>query len=646
MRFSRARKCLAAGALALVFPGLGGAPATPISMTGDPVTNEQAITEADRAFWSFRALNRPAIPVVEDTASVRNTVDQFIVAALEAAGKKLAPQADPVTLIRRVTFDLTGLPPTQEEVLAFVAASKAYAAAGSTGPDPYDSLVARLLASPRYGERAAQSWLDLARFAETDGFEHDLDRKDAWQYRDWVIQALNKDLPFNQFAAYQVAGDEMSPENAVATGFLIAGPDMPDSNFQDERRHLLLNEITSTIGSVFMGLTVGCAQCHDHPYDPVSQADFYRLRAFFDHMAPLKKEKQLSMANAAPSPTPVVSRICLRGDHQRPGPVVQAAFLRIANPDSDLVVAAPISKNTGPRTIVARWLTQSNNGLFLRATMNRIWQQHFGRPLAGTPNDLGRQGEHPTHPELLDWLATELPLQKWSLKRMHTLLVTCATYRQLGETGTRSSGPAGPKPAAEREAAAEDNHLYARYPRRRLSGEEIRDALLSISGRLSLKTGGPSVRLPLPPEVMSTLLEKQAKEVSPASEWTRRSIYVFARRNLRYPLFDLFDRPDALVSCSRRSESTTATQALSMLNSEFSQEIARTIAAEVRKAGTDPAAIVAAATVRCYSRGPSDREMALGTAFLQKRAAVATFDEAVTDYCLALINASPFFYVD
>lgn len=554
-----------------------------IHASADPVKDEPKITDKDRQHWAFQPLQK----MPENT-----TLD-----ALTQPG----PQANAATLIRRVTFDLTGLPPTAEEVAAFLA---------STVPleSRYETLVDHLLASPRHGEHWAQWWLDLARFAETDGFEYDAERGRAWQYRDWVVEALNKDLPFDVFVQQQIAGDLLPGGEEVATGFLFSCADMPDLNNQDERRHVLLNDIASTIGSVGLGLTVGCAQCHDHPYDPVSQADFYRLRAFFDNAVMPKERKQLGPAVRVFTEGVPASKVFIRGDFKRPGPVVQPAFPR-------LLGETPVNAD---RAALAQWLTRQDNVLFLRAMANRLWQQHFGRPLAAVPGDLGHQGEAPTNPALLDWLAAELPRQNWSLKRLHKLIVMSKTYRQTGQ------------------------------PRKRLTGEMLRDAMLTVTGTLNLKTGGPGVKLPLPKEIASTLQKKQGEATQDITEHQRRSIYVFARRNSRHPLFDLFDRPDALMTCSRRNESTTAPQALMLLNSEFAQDMAARLASRLNADhGSDADALITAAALRCLSRPPTREETALGRKFLQQQTALTPdFRAALADYCLALLNSNEFVYVD
>ena len=591
----------------------------PIHASTDPVRDEPPVSEEDRTHWAFKKLECPSPPQVKSTSLVVNDIDRFILAKLEAEGFSLSPRAEPATLMRRVSFDLTGLPPAIEDVQAFEEMPNDKA---------FEAYVDKLLASPQYGERWAQHWLDLARWAETDGFEYDTERKHAYKYRDWVVEALNKDLPFDEFVRQQIAGDEMTPQEAMATGFLVAGPDMPDINLQDERRHVILNDITSTVGSAFLGVTIGCAQCHDHPYDPFSQADFYRLRAFFDNLPELKRDKALGPAFVEVQAIGAASHVCIRGDFRRPGPEVAAAPPRVLVEGTPFDPPTALAMSSGRRLALAQWLTRPSNGLFLRASVNRLWQHHFGRPLAGIPNDLGHQGEAPSHPELLDWLANELPHQKWSLKAMHKMVIMSATYRQSSQS-------------------IPGDTLYRQFPMRRLSGEELRDALLAVTGRINLKPGGPGVKLPLPTEVSGTLLKKQQGAASDPLELNRRSLYTFARRNLRHPLFELFDRPDALMSCGRRNESITAPQALAMLNSEFSLEMAKTLAEEVLKSGSDGGGIVSGAVWLCYSRAPSTKELAAGMAFLERQSRLTTnLADAVADYCLALINSSGFCVVD
>src|SRR3569623_1105365 len=278
----------------LCFMAGTAAQAKPIHASTDPVKDEPAITAEDREHWAFKPLQHPVPPLLKKPEAASNDIDRFILAKLEAAGLSFSAEADPATLIRRVTFDIIGLPPVDADVHAFIQ---------DPSDKAYETYVDKLLAASQYGEKWAQPWLDLARYAETDGFEYDAERKHAYAYRDWVIGALNKDLPFDEFVREQLAGDEMSPPDTMATGFLVAGPGMPDINLQNERRHVVLNDMTTAVGSAFLGVTIGCAQCHDHPYDPLSQADFYRLRAFFDNAPEMKLGRQLDPAFVEPSAT-------------------------------------------------------------------------------------------------------------------------------------------------------------------------------------------------------------------------------------------------------------------------------------------------------------------------------------------------------
>ena len=567
-------------ALALLL-AVNHAHAVSIHASADPVKDEPKVTEKDRDHWAFKPLQ---------TTPGKTSIDDFIAPL---------PQADPAKLIRRLSFDLIGLPPSPEAVRTFVHQS-------NSSHQSYEALVDKLLASPRYGEHWAQWWLDLARYADTDGFEYDAERGRAWQYRDWVIEALNRDMPFDEFVQKQIAGDLMGDE--TGTGFLFSAPDMPDLNNQSERRHVLLNDITTAVGSVCFGLTVGCAQCHDHPYDPVSQADFYRLRAFFDNTVLPKERKPLGPFVREFTEGVPASTVFVRGDFKRPGPAIQPAFPRIFG-------ATPPNAD---RLALAKWITSKDNALFLRATANRLWQQHFGKPLAAIPGDLGHQGEAPTNPALLDWLAAELPRQNWSLKKLHKVIVMSNHYQQ------------------------------ASAPRKRLSGEMLRDAMLAVSGQLNLKTGGPGVKLPLPKEISDTLIKKQAEPTADVAEHTRRSIYTFARRNLRHPLFELFDRPDAQISCARRNESTTAPQALMLLNSEFAHQIAAKLATDLTsQQGSEASVLITSATLRCLSRNPTKQEIEAGQKFLQKQTTLtSSFNDAFADYCLALLNSNEFVYVD
>lgn len=524
---------------------------------------EAPITDSDREHWSFQPLARPELPLVRNPRLAQNAIDLFILQQLDRRDQALSAAASRGQILRRLKFDLHGLPPTVSEINAFV---------NDTDPMAYERLVDRLLNSPRYGERWAQHWLDLARFAETDGFEHDKVRLGAWEYRDWVILAINDDMPYDRFLSMQLAGDlHVQGETAaakirspqVATMFCMAGPDMPDINEQDLRRHDKLNEITSTVGAAILGLQFHCAQCHDHKYDPISQADFYRLRAVFESSIPLMIRDQHVLVLKEQT-EPQIGRVYHRGELSGAGAPVLPGVPRIAIAEGESHLCA----GSTPRLEFCDWLFTDSNPLTARVIANRIWQHHFGQSLCENPSDFGVIAGGPSHPELLDWLSCELRDSGWSIKHLHRLILNSATFRQAGIS------------EAEMRAIDQDpdNEYYGYFPTKRLGGELVRDAMLQVSGQLDTQMSGESVFPPLPPELLSTLLKGQWKTSSLAADHCRRSIYTFARRNLRYPIFDVFDRPDAGASCAVRDQSTTAIQSLLMLNSEFTLHCAEQLA--------------------------------------------------------------------
>ncbi|MBX6311676.1 MAG: DUF1553 domain-containing protein [Isosphaeraceae bacterium] len=706
------------------------------------IAGEKPITEEDRQHWAFVPPQRPAVPKVRESGWVRNPIDAFILARLEASGLGHAPEADRATLLRRLSFDLMGLPPTPEEIDAFE---------HDPAPEAYEKVVDRLLASPRYGERWAQHWLDLARYADTDGFEFDQVRPDAWRYRDWVVEALNRDLPYDAFVRLQLAGDEIEPDNPaafIATGFNRCYPDMVDLNDQGLRRQNALNDITETTGLVFLGLTIGCARCHDHKFDPIRQSDFYKLQAFFTparfrddypiasaaaradyerrqaawegevaalqaalirleaparaRLAPglpekitdevvaayqkdearrtprevrlvyeaLARDKRLkskdlaaaldpdqarererllarleAVQKAAPPPLPRArgldetgpeappTYLLRRGEYTAKGPEVPPAFPAVLTKDEAETTPpiAPTARSTGRRSALAAWLVRSDHPLTARVMVNRLWQHHFGRGIVASPSDFGIMGEEPSHPELLDWLALEFVARGWSLKAVHRLIVTSASYRQ----STRLE--------AKAKEIDPENTLLWRQNRRRLEGEAIRDALLAVSGRLSPLMGGPGVFPELPAELTKLSSKGAVWPVSPrAEDRHRRSLYVFVRRNLRYPLFEVFDRPDTNASCPRRAVSTVSPQALSLLNGRLAHESAHALAARVAcEVGPDQEARIDRAYRLCLGRPPDAEERRLAREFL-----AAGAETSWEDFCLALLNTNEFVYID
>lgn len=704
---------------------------------------ERPISDEERDHWAYKPVTNVDPPKPSAGPWSEHPVDCFLRSAMDAQGVSPLPAAGKQTLLRRLSFDLTGLPPSIDQVREFL---------HDDTPDAYERMVDRLLASPAYGERYAQHWLDLARFAETDGFEHDLLRPNAWRYRDWVIEAINADMPYDEFLRWQIAGDLLrpgDPQAAIATGFLMCGPDMPDLNLQEERRHVVLNEITSTVGSVVLAMQVGCAQCHDHKFDPIRQHDFYRLRAFFesadifrDHPVPTVAELAVREAAEAavdpkfkkarearraledagrarfreqnPDVRPSINQVLaelnkeereqhaaaseelkqaprlpelplgrvmregkhsaahlyLRGDFRQPAGELAAAFPSVLVSGNRAEQAMP--EEVSPRVALAQWLTRADHPLTARVMVNRIWQWHFGAPLAANPSDFGLMGAEPAHPQLLDWLARRFVADGWSLKEMHRLLVTSQAYRAASSPFDREWGAA--EMARAREAFAKSqaidphNALLWRRTAARLDGEAIRDAMLVAGDRLSSRRGGPGVRPPLAAEVSGTLLKDQWIVTPDEEDHRRRSVYLFVRRNLRYPLFDVFDRPDTNASCPQRHESTTATQSLALFNSQFSLDSARELAGVILRSGAESApAQVEAAYVRTLSRWPTADQTRLGQQFLEQQAerlrregrAAESLTRpsgevpadpyqaaALIDFCLALLNANEFVYVD
>ncbi len=699
-----------------------------------------ASVAGDEAHWAFVAPKRPEVPAVKDVSFVRNAIDAFILNRLEQRRLPHAPPADRATLLRRLSFDLTGLPPTLDDQREFLA---------DRSPLAYERLVDRLLASPHYGERWGQHWLDLARFAETDGFEFDQARPDAWRYRDWVVDALNRDVPYDEFVRLQLAGDELRPGDPsafIATGFNRCYPDMVDLNDQGLRRQNALDDMTETTGLVFLGLTIGCARCHDHKFDPIPQSDFYSLEAFFtparfrdDYplasaqeriqyerrtrhweraiadvraaliriespwrrmLAPgtppgatdetaaafatpeaersprevelvfesLARDRRIKpdvwalvldlpswsarrlllnrldrLVRSAPpelpkargldesGPTAPPTYLLHRGDFKARGAEMVPAFPMVLCPSrAEAVARARRSPNsTGRRSALADWLVRPDHPLTTRVLVNRLWQHHFGVGLVASTSDFGTMGDEPSHPELLDWLATELVARGWSLKAMHRLIVTSATYRQSSQI--------------DRQALAidPDNTLLWRQNRRRLDGEAIRDALLAISGRLNPALGGPSVFPELPPELTKLSNKGAVWPVSPREEdRVRRSLYVFVRRNLRYPFFEVFDRPDTNASCPRRPVTTIAPQALTLLNSRLAHDSAKALAARaVREAGETPGDQIDRISRLAFGRPADAAERQVISEFLAE-------DDSLYHLCLALLNTSAFIYID
>jgi hypothetical protein len=626
--------------------------------------------------WSLQPRTRPAVPATDNSEArrwIRNPIDAFIWEKLARANLRPGPEADRQTLIRRVTFDLSGLPPTPEEIAAFV---------HDPAPDAYEQLVERLLASPHYGERWGRHWLDVVRYAETEGFEYDRYRPGAWRYRDYVIAAFNEDKPFDRFVLEQVAGDELDasdPVLLVAAGFHRLGPIRRNAGNKlvALSRNEVLTEMTDALGSVFLGLTVGCARCHNHKFDAISQKDYYRLQAFLaatqehdqvlaeavaqavwkaktDQVTKQIKElqKQLKPASAGadsrqsvrkqiavlkrslPAQLPTIStvrdvttertviHVLKRGDPANEGEPVGPRLLSALLP-ADVPELVPDVDQ--PRLRLARWLTDPANPLTARVWVNRVWQYHFGQGIVRTPNDFGKNGMPPSHPELLDYLANEFIAQGQRLKPLQRLIMLSSTYRQA----STAEGP-----------ARQATELLARFPRRRLEAEEIRDAMLAVAGRLNRKAGGPSVFLPVDADLVKLLYDPEQWQVTAdAAEHDRRSIYLVAKRNLPLPFFQVFDQPDAQTSCPRREASTHALQALELLNGRFANRLAEALAARLeREYPGDRTRQVQRAFWMTAGRAPSMAEEALALQFLER--------QPLREFALAIFNLNAFLYVD
>jgi hypothetical protein len=600
---------------------------------------------ADHTLWATQPVVRPALPSVADVRWCRTPIDRFIRAGLEARSWVPAAPAARDKLIRRAYFDLWGLPPTPDDVRRFVA---------DPSPDAYEHLLDRLLASPHYGERWARHWLDIVRFAETNGYERDALKPGAWRYRDWVIAALNADKPYDRFVVEQLAGDELPEacdDTRIATGFLRVGTFDDEPNDKLKYKYEQLDDLVHATSTAFLAITLKCARCHDHKFDPIPQTDYYAMLNFFVGGKAADGEL-LAFVDAGPQPPEV--QLLAGGDPTRPGATVEPAYLSML-PVVGRNIAPPAAGATtsGRRLQLARWITDPRHPLTARVMVNRIWQHHFGEGLVRTPDNFGALSSDPTHPELLDWLADEFVAGGWRIKRMHKLIMLSCTYQM------DSSHP------REAEYAAVDfaNEQWWRRNRLRLEAEPLRDAMLAASGQLNLKAGGPSFYPPASAESLEGLSKKgDAWGTSPPEEQRRRSIYMMTKRSLLLPLMTTFDFADTTQPCTQRNVSTVAPQALALLNNDFvhgqSTALAERVLADV---GDDEAAQVERAWWLALSRAPTGRERSAALEHLQAQqrhlAGRAGADGqalspdtarrlALASLCHVLVNTNEFIYVD
>jgi hypothetical protein len=599
-------------------------------------------TRAGRDWWSLQPIVRPAPP------ALGNPVDAFIRKRLTEAKMQPAPGADRRTLVRRAYYDLLGLPPKYEEVEAFVKDDR---------PDAYEKLIEKLLASPHYGERWGRYWLDVARYAETCGYERDQVKPDVWKYRDWVIRAFTDDLPFGRFVQEQLAGDELpdaTERSVIATGFIRLGTWNDEPNDPREYQYDRLEDMVGTTTTAFLALTVRCARCHDHKFDPVSQTDYYRISGAFwaGHVQPGSPlggpdAKALGHANVfgwtdkARTAPPL--HLLKKGDPNRPGPVVEPGHLSaIPILDKPLAVPPERAKTTTRRLQLANWIVDPKNPLAARVWVNRLWQGHFGSGLVRTPDNFGFTGEKPTHPELLDWLAAEFLANGGRTKPLHRLILLSETYRQSSV-----------HPQQEQFAKTDaPNRLWWRAERRRLDAEALRDSLLAAAGNLKLdKIGGPSFAPVIPPDALEGLSTKAAAwKPSPPEEQGRRAVYVFAKRGLLPPLLTTFDLPDTTLPNCRRDVTTVPTQALALLNNPFVHEQSAALARRIGTKGSQ-IELATAAWRLALARDPQPNELRAAVTHLEKQAKVFAgqpdpAQKALASLCHVLLNTNEFMYVD
>ena len=736
-----------------------------VDAAADPLVSDE-----DRAFWAFRPPARSDPPAVRSLGRVRQPVDAFLLAKLEEKDLGFAPDAGRLELMRRVYFDVTGLPPPPAEIEAYLA---------DESPGAYERLVNRLLESPRYGEHWGRRWLDAAGYSDSEGqVDFDAERPHAWRYRDWVIRALNADMPYDRFLTEQIAGDELfnyreaprplsreDSDRLVATGFLRMAPDGTYSvsqGFVAERMTVVADQL-QILTSAVMGLTVGCARCHDHKYDPIPQRDYYRLSAVlrsaydpYDWLSPneadigpdadwndtntrllpgapaadveqaarenapllaetkrlgqelgqfpgdtrqkLLEEKLTSLPAAVQvdvrkilqdfpgadgpatpeedptlydkalsvledfveakqamatvprvralydmrgDPTPV--HILYRGDHRNPGPPVAPGTLSVLSDGIEPYRMEPLEWSTGRRLALAKWLVQPSHPLTARVIVNRVWQHYFGRGIVPTEGNFGRTGTPPTHPGLLDWLATELVRRDWSLKAIHGIILTSSAYRQSSQADEA------------RLTADSDNTLLSRFPLRRLDADAIRDAVLTVAQRLDPTPFGP------PDEI--EVEEDGEVVVKDSPQGQRRSIFVQQRRSQPVTMMEAFDAPQLKPNCLRRTQSTVASQALQMMNSELLRTSSRYMAGRViDEVGDSPTDQVDLVYLTALGRSPSpvERSDAVSTLAEMAKAWRRRLDEqvpmepragkarwlALAALCHSVLNSAEFIYVD
>jgi mono/diheme cytochrome c family protein len=680
--------------------------------------------------WSFQPIRRPKVPAADRTDWIQNPIDAFILSSLEEANLAPNPKASPRTLIRRLFYSLLGVPPTQIEIESFES---------NPSSEAYEELVDRLLADPRLGERWGRHWLDVVRYAETNSFERDGLKENAWKYRDYVIRSFNDDKPYDQFLMEQLAGDEIDNptlDSLIATGLYRLGiwDDEPADPLQ--AAYDGFDDLVTVAGQGLLGLTLNCARCHDHKIDPIPQKDYYRLVAFFrdvgqfgtrsDQNGPnqidvsppelqdrfRKLDRELKETKAAINrleqigivrmkgvdqrktetdkrkevlkkqlrefldldewesyealndkekdiagklralpkrdfilglarcdSQPPETHILLRGSPQNEGDRVEPGFVSIMeSPAPQIPQASRDAPSAGRRKVFAEWVVDEKNWFTSRVIVNRLWQHHFGRGIVRSANNFGQLGDNPTHPELLDWLASELIRRDWNLKSIHRLIVTSQAYQMSSKS--RPDGLANDP----------DNHAFWQFPMRRLSAEELRDSVLAVSGDLNLEKFGPSFF----PDVADEVKAGQSRPGkgwgnSSVEEQSRRSVYIHIKRSLIPPELSVFDFPETDQTCEARFLTTQAAQALGLLNGKFLQEQADRFANRVEQESADGIAARIALAIRlAYGRTAEEEEVQSAIELTKKLEVDYDLNEheQLKQYCLVLLNSNEFLYLD